>query len=41
MYFEPACTFGSTLAMSPTFISLPVAGISCMTPIAPTALRFF
>lgn len=28
--------FASVSVMSPTFISLPVAGITCMTPIAPT-----
>ena len=38
MYFTPAWMFGSSWAMSPTFCSLPVAGISCMTPTAPTWL---
>ena len=27
--------------MSPTFSSLPVAGITCITPIAPTGLFTF
>ena len=38
MYFTPAWMFGSILVMSPTFSSLPVVGITCITPIAPTGL---
>ena len=38
MYFTPAWMFGSICAMSPTFSSLPVGGMICMTPIAPTGL---
>ena len=38
MYFTPALMFGSIFVMSPTFMSLPVAGITCMTPTAPTGL---
>ena len=38
MYFTPAWIFASISAMSPTFSSLPVAGITCITPIAPTGL---
>jgi hypothetical protein len=39
MYFAPPWMFGSTRVTSPTPSDFPVAGISCMTPIAPTALR--
>jgi hypothetical protein len=38
MYLAPAWMLGSVTWMSPTFISAPVAGISCMTPMAPTLL---
>ena len=38
MYFTPAWMFGSTWRMLPTFNSFPVAGMTCMTPIAPTGL---
>ena len=38
MYLTPAWMFGSIFVMSPTFSSLPVAGMTCMMPIAPTAL---
>ena len=38
MYFTPAWMFGSSCLMSPTLSSLPVAGITCMTPMAPTRL---
>jgi hypothetical protein len=33
--------FGSRSMMSPTRMSRPVAGITCMIPIAPAALRAF
>jgi hypothetical protein len=33
--------FESTFVMSPTCSSLPVAGITCITPIAPTWLVVF
>jgi hypothetical protein len=36
MYFTPAWMSGSVWVMSPTLSSLPVAGITCMTPMAPT-----
>ena len=39
MYLTPAWMFGSSCVMSPTLSSLPVAGMSCITPIAPTGLR--
>ena len=35
MYFTPAWMFGSSWLMSPTFSSLPVGGMTCITPIAP------
>src|SRR5436189_271369 len=35
----PAWMLGSICVMSPVRMSLPVAGITCMTPIAPTGLR--
>ena len=38
MYFTPAWMLASVCVMSPTFISLPVAGINCITPMAPTWL---
>ena len=38
MYFVPAWIFGSVSVMSPTFSSAPVAGIICITPMAPTWL---
>ena len=38
MYLMPAWMLVSICVMSPTFMSLPVAGITCMTPIAPTGL---
>ena len=38
MYFTPAWMFGSSWVMSPTFSSLPVGGMTCITPIAPTGL---
>ena len=38
MYFTPAWMLASIWRMSPTASSLPVAGITCMTPIAPTRL---
>ena len=37
----PPCTFGSAWVMSPTLSAAPVAGMSCMMPIAPTWLRAF
>ncbi len=41
MYFTPAWIFVSVCVMSPTFMSLPVAGMSCITPTAPTWLFAF
>jgi hypothetical protein len=41
VYFTPAWMFASVWVMSPTFISVPVAGITCMTPTAPTWLFAF
>ena len=38
MSFTPAWMFGSSSVMSPTFSSLPVGGMICITPIAPTGL---
>ena len=38
MYLAPAWMFGSVTWMSPTFSSAPVAGMICITPIAPTWL---
>ena len=38
MYFAPAWTLDSAIRMSPTFSSAPVAGMICMTPMAPTWL---
>jgi len=38
MYLTPAWMLGSTTLMSPTFSSLPVAGMTCITPMAPTGL---
>ncbi len=38
MYLTPAWMFGSVRWMSPTFMSVPVAGITCITPTAPTGL---
>ena len=38
MYFTPAWMLFSSCLMSPTFSSLPVAGMTCITPIAPTRL---
>ena len=38
MYFTPAWMLASTSLMSPTFNSLPVGGMTCITPIAPTGL---
>jgi hypothetical protein len=38
MYFTPAWMLASILVMSPTLSSFPVAGITCITPIAPTGL---
>jgi hypothetical protein len=37
-YFTPAWMFGSIELMSPTCSSLPVAGMTCMMPTAPTEL---
>jgi hypothetical protein len=39
MYFTPAWMLGSIWLMSPTAMSWPVAGITCITPMAPTGLR--
>ena len=41
MYFTPAWMFGSSLRISPTFIALPVDGMTCITPIAPEGLLRF
>ena len=41
MYFAPAWMFASAWWMSPTPICLPVAGMSCITPTAPTWLFRF
>ena len=40
-YFTPAWMFASVFVMSPTFMSRPVAGMTCITPIAPTGLFLF
>ena len=41
MYLTPAWMFGSSFLMSPTFSNLPVAGMICMMPMAPTGLLAF
>lgn len=41
MYVAPAWMLLSATLMSPTFIAAPVAGITCMMPMAPTALLAF
>ena len=41
MYFTPAWMLASISVMSPTLRSLPVAGMTCITPIAPTGLLTF
>ena len=38
MYLAPAWMLDSVTVMSPTLSDAPVAGITCMTPIAPTWL---
>ncbi len=38
MYLTPAWILGSSWWMSPTLSSLPVGGITCITPTAPTGL---
>ena len=38
MYFAPPWMFDSVTVMSPTLSDCPVAGMSCITPIAPTGL---
>jgi hypothetical protein len=38
MYFTPAWMFASSCDTLPTASSLAVAGITCMTPMAPTGL---
>jgi hypothetical protein len=38
MYFAPPWMSGSVILMSPTFSSAPVAGMICITPMAPTWL---
>jgi hypothetical protein len=39
--FTPAWMLGSVRVMSPTLSSLPVTGITCMMPTAPTRLCAF